>query len=81
MIENDKVKAINEAMGAARHAYVMEVAAADTELFDALARWSPTGDADENWNMVEAHNRYRNRIEAAAFVLRLAFLKAAGRRE
>jgi hypothetical protein len=81
MITNEKVASINAAMGAARHAYVTEVAGADTELFEALARWAPASNADDNWNMVEAHNKYRNRIEAAAFVLRLAFLKAAGRRE
>jgi hypothetical protein len=81
MIENDKVKSINDAMAAARHTFVTETQAADSELIEALARWSPTGDADANWNMVEAHNKYRNRIEAAAFALRLAFLKAAGRRE
>lgn len=81
MITDDKVTSINDAMAEARHAFVIASAAADRELFEALARWSATGDADANWQMVEAHNRYRNRIEAAAFALRLAFLKAAGRRE
>lgn len=83
MITKDKVAAINEAMAAARLAYVTESQAADTELFEALAVHAQTSGDDDtaNWNLVEAHNRYRNRIEAAAFTLRLAFLKAAGRRE
>lgn len=81
MITDAKVAEIRAAMAAARKTFTETVRQADEELYAALAAHVPNGDATANWEIVEAHNKHRNTIEAAAFALRLAFLKAAGRRE
>jgi hypothetical protein len=81
MVTDDKVQAVNTAMAAARAEFGATLQAADEELTAALAQYSAGNDATANWNLIEAHNRHRNAIEAAAFKLRLAFLKCAGRRE
>jgi hypothetical protein len=81
MITDSKVREVNAAMAAARAVFDEELRQANEELAAALAQHVPAGEALANWNLIEAHNRHRNRIEAAAFALRLAFLKCAGRRE
>lgn len=81
MITDRKVEGINAAMAEARRLFNETLQQAEQDLAAALAQHTPAGDATANWNLVEAHNRYRNTIEGAAFQLRLAFLKCAGRRE
>jgi hypothetical protein len=81
MITDSKVDEVSRAMAAARSAFNESLRTADEHLAAALAQYTPAGDATANWNLIEAHNNHRNRIEAAAFTLRLAFLKCAGRRE
>lgn len=81
MITDAKVNDVSIAMAAARAQFDKTKRRADRELAAALSAYVPAGDATANWNLIEAHNKHRNIIEGAAFTLRLAFLKAAGRRE
>lgn len=81
MITDQKVADVSAAMAQARQTFNTALREADAELEAALAAHIPSGDATANWNLIEAHNAHRNRIEGAAFALRLAFLKCAGRRE
>jgi hypothetical protein len=81
MITDAKVDQVSTAMAAARAQFDETLQRANDELAAALSAYVPAGDASANWNLIEAHNKHRNTVEAAAFTLRLAFLKAAGRRE